>query len=151
MNFVLILAICTVTIPGKPVDLTGIKCVVSGKPATTKYSSNYLKGKIYLDSRSSQLKFESEQKKYQFKANHQLVITGQYQQYQCPVSQKPLPPKTRNETAIMGVKVWFCCQTCASNFAGKKDSKINALFSPSQFGKVFHAVSDKVVARTSSR
>ena len=94
-------------------DLTGIKCVIDGKKnAKLEFGVPYRDGIVYLSSSRAAEEFslrvekKNRLKSNEFlpiKANHQLVLTGQYLQVRCPVSKVPF----RHElvTQIAGVKI----------------------------------------------
>ncbi|MEM9413478.1 MAG: hypothetical protein AAGA30_20390 [Planctomycetota bacterium] len=147
MNFILILAFCLpLDTAGKGIDLTGIKCVVSGKSAARKHESNYKGGKIFFDSRSSQQKYKFDALKYVARANHQLVVTGQYVQLKCPATNKHIAGRKTYEKSIFGVKVHFCCQHCANKFTANKASQNERLFGKTNFDKYF-VVNPQRIAR----
>ena len=71
-------------------DLVGVKCVVSGdEQAVADASVDYKEGKVYFCCEDCQAKFQEAMKQnenpYAVKANHQLVLSGQYVQKHCPI------------------------------------------------------------------
>lgn len=119
------------------IDLTGIKCVVSGKPVSGKYFAHYKQARVFFDCNSSRLAFESGRKKFATKANHQLAVTGQYVQSVCPVKLLEISANS-STTQIAGLKIRACCGGCLARLASKSpERQIEFLFSDSQFEKTF--------------
>lgn len=119
-------------------NLTGIKCVVSGKAASQKYFSRYKKGKVFFDCNNSRLLFEKSPGQFAIKANHHLVVTGQYQQKFCPITHIKTT-KNNHQMSVAAVPIRFCCQECVLEFESKRSSiqQIEFLFSDGRFDKVF--------------
>ena len=98
-------------------DLVGVKCVVSGdEQAVAEASVDYKEGKVYFCCEDCQAKFQDAMKQddnpYAVKANHQLVLSGQYEQKRCPFSGEELDPNI--STQVAGTKIGFCCEHCQS-------------------------------------
>lgn len=128
--------------PQEP-DLTGIKCVINGKKAATAKSFvEYKKGKIYFccdqcaESFAEDAKLK-EKAKFAVKANHQLVLTGQFKQKGCPFSGGPIDENL--VTKVGGTKVGFCCEGCQKKVTDleKLEDKVNLVFSQAAFKKGF--------------
>ena len=123
-------------------DLAGIKCVVSGdEQAVADASVDYRDGKVYFCCENCVAKFEEAMKQgvnpYAVKANHQLVLTGQYEQQQCPFSGGELD---KNLTAqVGGTEIAFCCASCQSKVesADGLPAKAELVFSDAAFAKGF--------------
>lgn len=125
-------------------DLAGVKCIVNGdKQAVADAYLDYKEGKVYFCCEDCQAKFkEAMQQKenpYAVKANHQLVLTGQYVQEQCPFSGEELDPKIA--TQVAGTEVGFCCEHCQSKVESAEDlaAKAKLVFSNTAFAKGFAA------------
>jgi YHS domain-containing protein len=130
-------------------DLAGIKCIVNGEHAASAEASiEYKEGKVYFccDSCVSTFKEEmgKEENSYATKANHQLVLTGQYVQKGCPVSGRETSKD--HVTKVGGVEVAFCCGGCAAkiNKADDLEAKAQLVFAKGPFEKAFEAKTEKV-------
>ena len=119
-------------------NLTGIKCVVSGKTVTRDCVAAYKKGNVYFDCNSSRLEFLQHQSKFTTKANHQLVVTGQYLQARCPFRQVAVA-ELDPVVSLAGVKIRFCCQGCQSKLSdlNSVEQQISFLFADERFKDVF--------------
>ena len=120
------------------VSLAGVKCVVSGKPATRYYFARFKQGRVYFDCNSSRLKFESNRNEFVTKANHQLVITEQYVQSRCPYKLAGVSTDSPS-FQIAGVRIRTCCSGCLFELNAEKTDiqQIEFLFSDMQFKKIF--------------
>lgn len=125
-------------------DLAGVKCVVSGdKQAVADASVDYKEGKVYFCCEDCQAKFQAAMKQdenpYAVKANHQLVLSGQYEQKRCPFSGGELDPSITAQVA--GTKIGFCCEHCQSKVeaADGLAAKAELVFSDASFAKGFSA------------
>jgi YHS domain-containing protein len=124
-------------------DLTGIKCVVNGKKAAKAGSSvEYMGGKVYFCCGNCVKAFEADVKlkdkaKFATKANHQLVLTGQFVQKGCPISGGAVDEDQTVE--VGGAKVGFCCEKCVKkvNDAEGLDAKAELVFANAAFKKGF--------------
>ncbi len=125
-------------------DLTGIKCVMNAdKAATLDAFVEYKEGKVYFccdhcaDAFREDIKLK-DKSKFATKANHQLVLTGQFVQKGCPMSGGAVD---ENLIATVGtIKVGFCCEGCANKVNDTEGlaEKANLVFSESAFKKAFH-------------
>ena len=114
-------ALLTSTTWADEVDLTGIKCPVSGKQAVAKGKVDY-KGKVvYTCCTNCPKAFAKNPEKFAVKANAQLVATKQAVQVGCPISGKAVDPKWQIELA--GTKIGFCCKVCCKKAADAKDDE----------------------------
>ena len=128
--------------PGQE-DLTGIKCVVEGdRAAVASAAVDYKDGKVYLCCDHCADAFKKDAKlakdaKFTVKANHQLVLTGQYVQKGCPFSDDAIDEKLTSTVA--GVEIGFSCADCQNKIEGLKtiEEKVALLFSDSSFNKAF--------------
>ncbi len=67
--------------------IDGLKCfIMVRKDVKGKKVFDYKDGKLFLCCSSCVKKMERDPGKYEAKANHQLVYTGQYKQHACPLS-----------------------------------------------------------------
>ncbi len=125
-------------------DLTGIKCVMNAdKSALVEAAVEYKGGKVFFccehcaDEFREDIKLK-EKSKFATKANHQLVLTGQFVQKGCPMSGGAVD---ENLTATIGtIKVGFCCEGCAKKVKETEGlaEKANLVFSEAAFKKAFH-------------
>ena len=123
-------------------DLVGVKCIVSGeKQAVAEASIEYKKGKVYFCCEDCLSEFQTatneKENPFSIKANHQLVLTGQYEQVRCPISGNELD--SSNATQVAGIKIRFCCEDCQANVDGAGDlpAKAEMVFSETAFAKAF--------------
>jgi hypothetical protein len=86
--------------------------------------------------------FEKNTSKYAAKANHQLVLTGQAKQVECPLTGGKLNPDTAIE--VCGTKVSFCCNGCKGKVAkAEGDAQIALVFGDKAFEKGFKVKAKK--------
>ena len=97
------------------VDLTGVKCPISGKPAVAKGKVDYKGKTVYTCCTNCPKTFAKNPEKFAVKANAQLVATKQAVQVGCPISGKPVDPKWT--VAVGGTKIGFCCKNCCAKAA----------------------------------
>ncbi len=119
----------------KKSPLEGVKCLIAGdNDAKESKFVEYKEGKVYFCCDNCVKKFSDDNSKYEAKANHQLVKTGQYEQGACPFSGGGLNKDASIE--VGGVKVSFCCNNCkgkAEKMEG--DKQIAELFGKNAFEK----------------
>lgn len=124
-------------------DLTGVKCVTNGtKSASVDSSVDYKGGKVYFccdhcaDTFRKDVKL-NEKAVHNLKANHQLVLTGQYVQKGCPMSGKEFDPDLMTE--VGGVKIGFCNAGCMNQVkhAGDLAAKSKFVFQEDAFKRAF--------------
>lgn len=129
-------------------ELVGIKCVVDGaKAASSEYQVKYRDGHVCFSSERCANQFVRDLKRdpgalLSIKANHQLVVTGQYVQTGCPVTGDSIgEPRSTTGTAIPigGVKIRFCCDACRGKIQGMKNlsGRAKAVYSNKAFAKAF--------------
>lgn len=124
-------------------DLTGVKCILNGKKAAKASASvDYQGGKVYFCCGNCVKAFTADMKlkdkaKYTTKANHQLVVTGQFSQKGCPISGSAVDASKVAE--IGGTEVAFCCGNCLGkvNKAEGLEAKAALVFSKAAFAKGF--------------
>ncbi len=142
--------VAALTFAPQPDDLTGIKCVVKGKRAAVASTAvQYKDGKVYLCCGSCAEAFKkdvelADKAKFTVKANHQLVLTGQYVQKGCPFSGGAVDENL--SSTVGGVEVGFCCADCQAKIDGLEtiEEKVALLFSDSSFNKAFGLKETKI-------
>ena len=107
------------------VDLSGVKCPISGKQAVAKGKVDYKGKAVYTCCTKCPKAFAADPEKFAVKANAQLVATKQAVQVACPITGKPVDPKWKVEVA--GVSVGFCCKNCCAKTAKSKGDEQLAL------------------------
>jgi YHS domain-containing protein len=118
------------------VDLSKIKCVVSGKAVNPDAAAEYKGGQVYFCCEGCPGAFAKDTKKFAAKANHQLVATHQAKQTGCPMSGEDLDAETAIE--IGGVEVAFCCNNCKKAASSKEgDEQVDLVFGDKAFEKGF--------------
>jgi len=118
------------------VDLTGIKCPVSGAPAKDidGSSRDCHGGKVYFCCANCPKKYDADKAKFATKANKQLIDTKQAEEVKCPISGQDLNPDTAIE--VSGTKVAFCCNMCKGKVEkAKGDEQLDLVFSDKAFDK----------------
>ncbi|MDG2384951.1 MAG: hypothetical protein P8N76_24990 [Pirellulaceae bacterium] len=126
----------------KKTDLSKVKCIVSGKAITPEATADYKGGKVYFCCPGCPGAFAKNTKKFATKANHQLAMTGQFVQTNCPMSGKPA--KADKVVKVAGVDVAFCCGNCTKAAASKKgDEQINLIFNDKSFKNGFEVAKKK--------
>lgn len=121
------------------VDLSKIKCVISGKAINPDAKLEYKKGDVYFCCPGCPSAFTKNKTKYAAKANQQLVATGQYKQKGCPMSGGPVD--SEQTVKVAGVEVGFCCEKCSGAASGKEgDEQLNLVFGDKAFEKGFELV-----------
>lgn len=124
--------------------VTKVKCPVAGKEikiADGKVAS-YKKAEVYVCCDNCKGKLEKDPAKYAVKANHQLILTKQAKQVNCPLAGKPVnPAKT---CKVGGIEVGFCCGNCQGKVAkAKGDAQLALVFSDAAFKKGFEVKEKK--------
>lgn len=137
--------VCLVLLVHAPVrsqDLKGVKCIVEGDAqADANASAEYRDGKVYFCCEDCVAKFKAKMadpnSDLNTKANHQLVVTGQFEQAVCPLTGKAINPEMTAE--IAGAKVSFCCSSCLSTIQSQPDVAVKAekVFASAAFEKGF--------------
>ena len=122
--------------------IDGIKCIVSGdQNANHDFKAAYADGEVYFCCPSCKQTFTdataTSKKDLVVKANHQLVLTGQYVQSSCPVSGGATNAAYRSN--VGGVEVAFCCDKCQAKIDGLPNTKAKAesVFGDESFVKHF--------------
>ena len=96
-------------------DLEGVKCPVSGKDVDEGATAEYKGGKVYFCCNGCPKAFAKSTAKFATKANHQLALTNQYDQENCPISGREA--KDGTELEVAGVEISFCCKNCRKKVA----------------------------------
>lgn len=118
------------------------KCPVSGADASQEQFASYKDKQVYFCCEKCKAKFEAEPKKFEVKANHQLVQTKQFKQKKCPISGGDFVKE--QSARVANVNVRFCCEKCKGAVqAAEADAKLEMIFAEKAFKKAFVAVKDK--------
>lgn len=113
-----------------------LKCVMAGKPAKAEASVDYRGGKVYLCCNQCVAGFTKDSSKFTTLANHQLLLTGQFEQTGCPISGGDVDKEQFCE--VGGVKVFMCCGKCKAKVdAATDEEKIELVFANDAFDKGF--------------
>lgn len=116
-------------------SLDGVKCMMMpAKPVKEDKFVEYKDAKVYFCCPGCVKKFSTDSKPFAAKANHQLVLTKQYEQKKCPMSGGDINPE--QSVTVGDVKVGFCCGNCkgkAEKMEG--DAQVEALFGEEAFKK----------------
>ncbi len=113
-----------------------LKCVVSGQKADKANHVAYKEGEVYFCCMNCPKAFAKDTAKFSTKANHQLVLTEQYEQTMCPLTGKKLNPEQMVEVA--GVEVQFCCANCKGKTEkAEGDAQVALVFADKAFDKGF--------------
>lgn len=126
--------------PAAPaVNLEGIKCVVMGDKASAsaEHAVAWRDGVIYVCCEDCKAAFEKDSSAFSMQANHQLVLTGQYEQKLCPISGHAADGETK--VTVGGVELAVCCADCKSKLEGVTDATEQArmVFADEVFEKCF--------------
>lgn len=121
-------------------NLKGIKCIISGQPVQADKTVDHKGGKVYFCCEKCPKSFDAA--KHGTKANHQLVLTGQYVQKACPITGKELDSSTAID--VNGAKVAFCCNNCKGAVSKADDAaKGEKVFADKAFEKAFKKADKK--------
>lgn len=141
----LMLAVLTVVIPSgffeswsMAQEMAGVKCVVDGdRNADEQFKVEHADGEIYFCCKGCSATFEANAADYHTRANHQLVVTGQYQQTACPVAGEDFD--LAQTAKVGGVEVAFCCASCKSMIDSAADlpAKAELVFGTVAFKRAF--------------
>jgi YHS domain-containing protein len=136
---VLLLAACvvlSVNADDKKDPLAKAKCPISGKAVVKDGVAEHNGGKVYFCCTNCPKAFAKNTAKFAAKANHQMVMTGQFKLAKCPIAGRKLDPSTK--ISVAGVDVCFCCNNCKGKVAkAEGDEQINLVFSDKAFKKGF--------------
>lgn len=137
----------------------GVKCVVDGeKQCKVRHAAKWHQGEIFFSSRSAKESFVAKaasprQNKHQcasliLKANHQLALTGQYAQHQCPITGKRYS-KTF-QLPVAGLKIYLHDSTSKAQLRSIDSTleKAKVVFAASEFTKTFSPARKKTAATT---
>lgn len=117
------------------VSLDGVKCLMMPKKDVKEDKFvEYKDAKVYFCCPGCVKKFSADSKPFAAKANHQLVLTKQYEQKKCPLSGGDI--NAEQHITVGDVKVGFCCGNCkgkAEKMEG--DAQVEALFGDEAFKK----------------
>ena len=115
----------------------GMKCFIMKKRTikNTKYAIDYKDAKLYLCCKSCVKRMTKTPDKYEAKANHQLVQTGQFEQKTCPISGDAVTANSP-KLEIGGVNVRFSSDSHKAEVAKLEDGKqIDKVFGKDGFKK----------------
>ena len=116
------------------------KCPISGENISKDASVDYKGGKLYFCCTGCIEKYKENAKKYQAKANQQLVATGQAKQFACPLTGGKLNPATKLK--VCGLDVCFCCMGCQGKVKKASAEKQTEMVFASGFDKAFAVPKD---------
>jgi hypothetical protein len=117
-------------------------CMVSGKPVKAETAVEYKEGKVYFCCEGCPAAFKKDTEKFAAKANHQLVLTGQYKQEKCPISGRDVNKEKTLKVAELDVT--FCCDNCLGKAKETKEAEQYALlFNEKSFEKAFKVVKEE--------
>ena len=106
---------------------SGLKCPVSGHPASKDHAVDFDGGKVYFCCDNCPKAFAANPTKFAAKAHLQMLETGQLTQTACPLTGKPVNAEMTVE--IDGQKVALCCANCKKKISGMTpDKQVQALF-----------------------
>ena len=120
------------------IDLTGIKCIKNAKKnASLDHAAEYRDAKVFFCCDNCTAGFEKDPDTYSTKANHQLILTGQFVQTACPVSGGDVDDAITSD--VGGVEVAFCCDKCKKKVDLAKDlaAKSKLVFADKSFERGF--------------
>lgn len=100
-------------------------CPVSGRAAIEDSHVKFEGKKVYFCCTNCPKRFQANTEAYAAKAHHQMAETGQIAQVACPLTGRPLNPKTQID--VEGVAVSFCCNNCKGK-AEKSDDQVALIF-----------------------
>jgi len=127
LSLVVALSMLSNKVWAEDVDLTGIKCPISGKQAVAEGKVEYKGKTVYTCCTNCPKTFAKSPEKFAVKANAQLVATKQAVQVGCPISGKPVDPAQTVDVA--GVAVGFCCKNCRAKVADAEgDAQLALVF-----------------------
>lgn len=122
--------------------LAAAKCPISGEAVTADHAAEHRDGKVYFCCDKCAAAFKKDSAKHAAKANHQLVLTGQFTQAKCPMSGQDC--KADKAVKVADVSVAFCCDNCLKKANDtKEDERIALLFADKAFEKGFKPAEKK--------
>ncbi|MEM7205611.1 MAG: hypothetical protein AAF628_35475 [Planctomycetota bacterium] len=130
-------------VQAQEVEISTLRCVVTGKPAKEECVAAFNFGKVYLCSDDCVEAVEQDAKRrsrgeYVARANHQLVLTKQYEVKGCYCG-KPDPLQQGRVSDVDGVDVGFCCESCQAAVDAQTDvqGKLDLVFAYLPFKKAY--------------
>ena len=113
-----------------------IKCPVSGQPINKEKKLAYKEAEVFFCCDNCPKAFAKDTAKHSTKANHQLVLTEQFEQTKCPITGQKLNPEQM--TSVADVEVQFCCGNCKGKVEkAEGDDQIALVFADKAFDKAF--------------
>lgn len=135
------------------VDLTTIKCPISGRAIDEERTVEHKDATVYFCCPNCMAAFKKDPKNEKFaaKVRYQLAATKQAKQQACPLSGAKLNKETAIEVGYAKVPVAFCCEKCQAKANGIKeadnetsDKLIALIFADEEkFAKAFKIGEDK--------
>ncbi len=118
-------------------ELTDVKCIVSGEAAIADSAVDYRGGKVYLCCNHCVATFKEKTKDYATKANHQLLLTGQFVQRACPLTGGTASKDIKS--TVGGVEVAFADAASKAKLEAipKLEDKVAMIFADEAFEKAF--------------
>ncbi len=151
-SLVLLFAVAAVSYPGNDIQLAGIKCIINGENnASEKWTASHLDGEVFFSNYGGIATFNAAPDVYAMKANHQLVLTGQYSQTACPCcgtaisqcdsgeNEGSIDKVAAPELTVAGVSIVFCSDECLESVERESEitAKAEIVFSDEPFQKAF--------------
>ncbi|MEM7454187.1 MAG: hypothetical protein AAF456_07505 [Planctomycetota bacterium] len=131
-------------IPGDAVhELSGIKCVVDGEQnANQLWTAPWREGEVYLSSHHCIDKFVRDSSAFEMKANHQLVLTGQYTQEACPCCGDEIDINDDVVLPVAGLQIHFASSQCRDRIANREsvNGRVEAIYADRPFETAFKSV-----------
>jgi len=119
-------------------EIAGVKCVVKGdRNSQEQFKADHAEGEVYFCCQGCAAAFAADNAAYQTRANHQLVLTQQYQQSACPIAGEAFDGEKR--VKVGGVEVAFCCEHCKTKVevAANLPAKVELVFGTEAFNRAF--------------
>ncbi len=143
-GFALAIVLILSNLPGSGAvaqEMSGVKCVVDGdRNANRQFKSKHADGEVYFCCKGCAATFSKHKKDFHTRANHQLMVTGQYRQIACPIAGGDFDQEQTSK--IGGIEVAFCCEKCMAQIDGAGDlaAKAELVFGADAFERAFAKV-----------
>jgi len=118
-------------------ELTDVKCIVSGQAASVDTAAEYRGGKVYMCCNKCVAAFNEKSQDFATKANHHLLLTGQFVQKACPITGKAVAEDIK--LTVGGVEVAFADAESMKKVEAleKLEDKAAMVFADEAFEKAF--------------
>lgn len=118
-------------------ELSDVKCVVSGQDVDADATVAYRDGKVYMCCDNCVASFKKDSSKFATLANHQLILTKQFEQKACPITGKPVAKEITSK--VGNVEVGFATEDAKKSVTSAADeaAKIALVFANEPFEKAF--------------